>query len=153
MTSPQSSTTTTTAAEWLPNEQILFFFCAFLQTFHCVACFQMPLNYKWSLKRQHCQDLVPWSVMKAAGSGGQAMGRIMHCLSTHGVIPPGEWLYWAITASARQHWIVLLFWQWSSEGVFHNEFLLIFLVMSSNCMWLESWLLFSHLHPEVPLLY
>lgn len=115
----------------------------FLQTSRFVAMrFWPQLNCIWRFTRQHWQ----FSVQCPGGCVG-GIGRVPHCLN-----PAGEQLYWIITASARQHQIVLLFWQWSAEGVTHNEFLLIFSVMSSNCVWLASWLLFSHLLPEVPLL-
>lgn len=50
----------------------------------------------------------------------------MHCLSRHGLIPLGEWLYWTITTSAQQHWVVLFVLSVELWGVSHNEFLLIF---------------------------
>ncbi len=150
MTSLQSSTK---AANRLPkNSRTLLFLCLIANfSFRCLF-FSCPGIVNGASNEYTVRISVPGCVMKGElVAGGKPRERIMHCLNTHGLIPAGEWLHWAITASARQHWIVLLFWQRSSEGVSHNEFLLIFLVMSSNCMWLESWLLFSHLLPEVPL--
>lgn len=146
----------TEAAEWRPREQqqCPLVSVPLLQTFHLAACIQTALRL-WNgvskerkKKKNGCQNLAPGHMMKGGlAAGCKTTGRIMHCLSTHGLIPAGEWLYWAITASARKHFIVLLFCQRSSEGAPHNGFLLIFLVVSSNCMWLESWLLFSRRLP------
>ena len=144
----------TKAANWLPKEttQTLLFLCLSANfSFRCLF-FHCPRAVNGVSKDNTVRIWCPDMWWREPGSGGYADAGIMHCLSMHGLIPAGQYLYWAITASARQQWIVLLFWQWSSEGVSHNEFLLIFLVMSSNCMWLESWLLFSHLFSEVPLL-
>lgn len=149
----------TEAAEWRPREQqqCPLFRCLCCKLFIWLLVFKRPSDCKMVFQKKQkkgkkekngCQNLVPGHMMKGGlAAGCKTTGRIMHCLSTHGLIPAGEWLYWAITASARKHFIVLLFCQRSSEGAPHNGFLLIFLVVSSNCMWLESWLLFSRQLP------
>lgn len=83
-----------------------FFFSQLPST--CKCCFEKKKN-----------AVRIWCVWRGvAVAVGKAMGRIMRRSSRQGLVPAGERLYWAITASARQRWIVLLFWRRCSEGGF-----------------------------------
>lgn len=116
------------------------FKCIFRPVGSCPHIVNIALKYKTA--RILCLSRWWWGVNKA--SHGKDFASLEHAWlnSSRRMTSPG---YYRFSSTASR--IVLLFCQRSSEGVSHNEFLLISLVMSSNCMWLESRLLFSHLLP------
>lgn len=114
-------------------------------SFYSSFFFRPPSNCK-CITGQHCQSLVQCMRHGACGRV-EATGSIWY--STHGWKAAGEWLSWAITASVRQHRILLLFWHRSSGGSFSQWICIDFprscrqIVCGSNCDHC-----FSHLLPD-----